>query len=177
MARHRFHPPRFPLPVLALALAVPFATLIAAAATLRVIGSDGLDAVGDRVQRFGRLQQADLGADRRAASLGLSAALTVRPEGVAVTLRGDAGAGRADRIPPVTALRLHLEHPIEARFDREIPLAVSDQVWRGDRFDRAVDWRVALAPADGGWRLVGRWPRGATRIDLTPALEPDHGGR
>ena len=117
MARHRFHPPRFPLPVLALALAVPFATLIAAAATLRVIGSDGLDAVGDRVQRFGRLQQADLGADRRAASLGLSAALTVRPE------------------------------------------------------------RVALAPADGGWRLVGRWPRGATRIDLTPALEPDHGGR
>ena len=164
MDPRRFNPPV----VLLLALGVPLATLVAGGWTLAVAGSGGLDTVGETVRRTAQVQQTDLAADFEAARRGL------RGE-----LRLEAGQTRfaAERVDvdPAWAsagdVELHLEHPIDSRNDRTLVLTRDGDEWRGPGFDAAVGWRVALAPAVGRWRLVGRWPRGGTSLALLPALE------
>ena len=164
MHPRRFHPPL----VLLLALAVPLATLVAGGWTLAVAGRGGLDTVGETVRRTAQVQQTDLEADLEAARLRLAG-----------QLRLESGRTRfaADRVAvdPAWAsagnIKLHLEHPIDARGDHTLVLTRDGDVWRGPAFDAAVGWRVALTPADGRWRLVGRWPRAGTSLALLPALE------
>lgn len=163
--------PRFALPsVLLVVLGLPAATLMAGFATLAAIGGGGLDTVSDPVRRTAQVQQVDDSADRRAAALGLRAELRQAPgDGtrLAVAARKEAAPGLPGE------LVLHLEHPLDARLDRQLRLQRGEGGWRGPGFDAAPGWRVSLAPADGRWRLVGRWPRGGETLQLLPALPDD----
>lgn len=174
------HPPptasRLTVLALAVVVAAPVIFLLAAAVRLWVFSDGGLDDVGETVQRVGRLQQVEYGADRHAAELGLSAELAIDPRGVVVQVHAP-DAVSSDGEASLDPLRLHLEHPIEARLDRDLTLRHAAGAWRGEGFDHAVAWRVSLLPGDGRWRLVGRWSRGAERIDLQPALESGHARR
>lgn len=158
-------PRPLPSPVVLLLIALPAATLAAGVATLAVIGRGGLDAVGDPVRRTAQVQQVDLRADGAARRLGLSGRLTVDGDAAWLDLVGlpvgaDAGT-----------LLLQLEHPLDADADTVQALRWTDGRWRSPAFDRSVGWRVAVAPEDGGWRLVARWPRGGGSTSLEPAVD------
>lgn len=159
-------------PTLVLTLAVPIATLVAAAVTLYHISGPTLDTVGEPVERVGRVQQTDLEPYRTAAALGLGAELVIDGDRARVAITG--GSGAADG---VDGLVLHLEHPIEAQLDRDLPLLYDGSHWHLPGFDAGVNWRVSLAPSDGHWRLVGVWRRGSTRLALEPALKDGHARR
>jgi hypothetical protein len=153
--------------VLLVVLVLPAATLVAGFTTLAVIGRGGLDTVSDPVRRTAQVQQVDDRADRRAAALGLRAELRQAPgDGTRLAL----AAALAERPALPNELVLHLEHPLDARLDRELRLQRGGADWRGAGFDAAPGWRVSLTPADGRWRLVGRWPRGGDALELLPAL-------
>ncbi|GIX39484.1 MAG: hypothetical protein KatS3mg128_0533 [Silanimonas sp.] len=153
-------------PVVLVLLALPLATLAAGAATLWIIGRGGLDAVGEPVRRTAQVQVRDWADDEAARRLGLSAELVLEGAEVRLRLRGNA---------PKPDLMLHLEHPLEAARDRDLPLQAWRDGWRAPAFDPGVHWRLALAPVGGGWRLVGRWAPGAGQATLAPALG-DGGG-
>lgn len=140
---------------------LPVATLVAGVATLAIIGRGGLDAVGDPVRRTAQVQQVDLGADAAARRLGLTARLAFEGERFRVAVPDLEGT---------VDLRLHLEHPLDAKQDLALTLSPGDGAWHGPAFDAKVGWRMALSPVDGAWRLVARWPRGAKAIDLAPAV-------
>ena len=157
--------PSRPTPlVLLLVVALPVATLIAGGWTLAVIGGEGLDTVADPVRRTAQVQQVDHAADRLAAHLGLAAELRRTADGLALTLSATKHHVRD------AGLVLRLEHPLDAQRDLEWPLRENDGVWSGPAFDVEPAWRVALSPADGDWRLVGRWPRGGESLRLLPAV-------
>lgn len=161
-------------PVVLLLVALPLATLAAGFATLAIIGRGGLDTVGDPVRRTAQVQQVDLAADAEARRRGLGGRLTLADGALRVDVPG------LDRS---TDLRLRLEHPLDAAQDAELMLVPEDGHWQAPAFAAEVGWRVALGPADGAWRLVARWPRGARQIELAPAVasdaptrpEPGHG--
>ncbi|WP_051282799.1 FixH family protein [Silanimonas lenta] len=155
-------------PVVLVLLALPLATLAAGAATLWIIGRGGLDAVGEPVRRTAQVQVRDWAEDEAARRLGLSAELALEGAEVRLRLRGNA---------PETDLVLHLEHPLEAARDRDLPLQPRNDGWGGPAFDPGVHWRLALGPAGGGWRLVGRWAPGAGQATLAPALGDGGGER
>lgn len=158
-------------PVILLLVGLPLATLAAGAATLALIGRGGLDAVADPVRRTAQVQQVDLQADEAAARLGLSGRLA---------LVGDVAWIEVDGATAASALELHLEHPLDAARDGHRPLQPEAGRWQAPAFDADVGWRVSVTPADGAWRLVARWPRGARRVVLVPALagaaSTAHGG-
>ena len=156
-------------PVLLVLIGLPLATLAAGFATLAVIGRGGLDTVGDPVRRTAQIQQVDLAADAAARRQGLVGRVGLEGPLVWVDLEGAVEA---------KGLRLRLEHPLDAAKDAEIALQAHEGRWRAPAFDARVGWRVALSPADGTWRLVARWPRGARGVDLAPAVaagEPSTG--
>lgn len=155
-------------PVVLVLLALPLATLAAGAVTLWIIGRGGLDAVGEPVRRTAQVQVRDWAEDEAARRLGLSAELVLEGAEVRLQLRGDA---------PETNLVLHLEHPLEAARDRDLPLRPENADWVAPAFDPGVHWRLALAPEGGGWRLVGRWAPGAGQATLAPALGYGEGNR
>lgn len=160
-------------PMVWLLVAIPAASVIAAIVLLtlaaRSSGSD--DAVADPVRRTAQIQVADLGPDARARSLKLSAVVR-SAKGVldVVPVNGD-----FDRTAPLT---LSLRHPSHADLDRSLALKPTKTGWRaqGDApgegvLDLSHDWNVQLGPADGTWRLQGRWPAGQQAAYLHPALE------
>jgi hypothetical protein len=156
--------PKAKNPVLLVLIGLPVATLAAGFATLAIIGRGGLDTVGDPVRRTAQVQQVDLAADEAARRMDLVGHVAVDGTSVRVTVPGiDAG----------TTLRLRLEHPLDAAQDTEIVLTPGTDHWRAPAFDANVGWRLALLPADGAWRLVARWPRGARAIGLAPAVASD----
>jgi hypothetical protein len=151
--------------VLLVIVGLPAATLVAGVGTLALIGQDGLDRVADPVRRTAQVQQVDDAADRQAALLAVRGELRrVADGGVRLTL-----SAAADASLPETLL-VRLEHPLDARLDRTLPLTRADGEWQGAGFDADTGWRVALGPVDGRWRVVGRWPRGAEALALLPAL-------
>ena len=122
------------------------------------------DAVADPVRRTAQVQVADLGPDARAAALHLSAIVRTG-KGVIEVLPV---AGDFARNAPLT---LALRHPARADADRTLTLAPSATGWRADAgLDASHDWNVRLRPADGAWRLQGRWPAGQQAAYLKPAL-------
>lgn len=150
--------------VILLLVGLPLATLAAGAATLALIGRGGLDAVADPVRRTAQVQQVDLQADEAAARLGLSGSIGLGDGFTRLALSGDLVRGSD------APLALRLEHPLDARLDRELRLQPRDDGWQAPAFDADVGWRLSVTPADGTWRLVARWPRGARRVVLAPAL-------
>lgn len=130
------------------------------------------DAVADPVRRTAQVQVADLGPDARADALRLSA----------VIRRGAArGQGRWVEVLPVEGdfgnapvLSLALRHPSRADGDRVLLLRRTGSGWRAQAdFEIAHDWILQLMPADGGWRLQGRWPARQQAAYLRPALQAE----
>jgi hypothetical protein len=152
-------------PMLWLVVALPAAVVVAGIATLVIaIRAGGSDAIPDEVRRTAQVQVADLGADARARSLGLSA--LVRVDGDAIEVLPVSGA-----LPRDAALTLRLRHPTRAAGDRELVLRPSGLGWRvGHTLERGHDWRLELAPADRSWRLRGRLPAGLLAARVGPAL-------
>jgi hypothetical protein len=128
------------------------------------------DAVADPVHRTAQVQVADLGPDARADALHLSAvirrsAARGQPQMVEVLpVDGDFGAA------PV--LSLARRHPSRADGVRVLLLRRTGTGWRAQAdFDVGHDWILQLKPADGGWRLQGRWPARQQATYLRPALQ------
>ncbi len=161
---------RPPPAVLLLVIALPLATLVAGGVTLAWIKGDGLDTVSDPVRRTAQMQQTDLASDREAARRGLSGTLHLGADGAHLVLEARPGQTIA-----ADHLELRLEHPLHARDDHPLGLRRQGSGWAGPGFDAHTAWRVAVQPADGAWRLVGRWPRGGHALTLRPAL-PAEGG-
>ena len=154
-------------PMVWLVFAIPAASVVAAfallAAAARSSGTD--DLVADKVQRTAQTQVADLGPDANARSLGLVAAVHV----VGDTIEVLPVAGTFDRAGRLT---LALHHPSRADSDRSLVLRPTTAGWQGTlKLDRAHDWNVQLTPADGRWRLQGRWAKARPATTLRPALE------
>ena len=123
------------------------------------------DAVADRVQRTAQVQVADLGPDATAKQLGLIAA--VRQSGDRIEVLPVAGT--FDRSAPLT---LSLRHPSRADDDRETTLAPTKDGWQAAlEIELDHDWNLQLAPANGRWRLQGRWTANHPAATLRPALE------
>lgn len=156
--------PTLKSPVMLVLIGLPVATLAAGFATLAIIGRGGLDTVGDPVRRTAQVQQVDLAADAEARRLGLGGRVALDGPWTRVVVPG---------IDAASELRLLLEHPLDAAKDAEVVLMPTTGEWQAPAFDANVGWRVALVPADGAWRLVARWPRGAEAIDLAPAVASD----
>jgi len=164
------HPPSSPWrqPVVWLVVALVAAAVIGGVVMVRVAGRDGpMDAVPDQVSRTGQVQQAELGPDARAADLALSAVLRV-----------DAKQGIVELIPVTggfdrtASLQLSLHHPLRAAEDQVLVLAPAGNGWRAAlEPDGSHDWNVQLVPADGGWRLRGRLPRGQQAAHLRPSVD------
>lgn len=161
-------------PMVWLVAAIPASAVIASCALLtaaaRSSGSD--DAVGDTVRRTAQVQVADLGPDARARQLGLQAIARIDGETLAVL----PAVGGFDRN---RVLLLTLRHPTHAERDRNLRLQPTRDGWatgatsRIDPLDMRHDWNVQLTPADGRWRLQGRWGAGTRAVHLGPALPQD----
>lgn len=157
-------------PIVWLVIALVAASVAGGVAMVTVAGRDGpMDAVPDQVQRTGQVQQADLGPDARASTLGLSTVLRVDHD--AGTVEVLPVTGHFDRDAP---LELRLHHPLRAAEDRVLELQPVQTGWRTQAaVDSDHDWLLQLAPADAGWRLRGRLPRGQFATRMSPALDGD----
>lgn len=154
-------------PMVWLVTAIPATAVIGTIALLiaasRSAGTD--DSVADRVQRTAQVQVADLGPDAVAKQRGLTA--VVRSGGGVVEVLPV--AGEFDRS---ATLALALNHPMRADLDRRLLLVPTSTGWRTESsIDLAHDWNVRLGPADGQWRLQGRWAAGEQAAYLRPAVE------
>lgn len=156
-------------PMVWLIAAIPAAAVIATIALLVTASrsSGNNDAVADRVQRTAQVQVADIGPDARARQLHLSAIVRAGKDAVEV-LPVD---GAFDRAADLT---LSLHHPSRADLDRTLRLAPTKTGWRAaGAVDLGHDWNAQLGPADGAWRLQGRWNAGQQAAYLHPAVESD----
>jgi hypothetical protein len=145
-------------PMVWLMLAIPFATVVAGMQTLRVARAGGMDAEPEPVLRTGQTQVVDLGADRRAAALGLVATLRVDARGVPGIAVDAAGP-----------LELTLVHPTRTAGDLRW-IRDGDGAWSGPPLPRDARGRWVLEPATHDWRLVGRWPAADGIASLQPAV-------
>ena len=147
-------------PIVWLMLSIPLATVVAGMATLRVARADGgMDAEPEPVLRTAQAQVTDLGADRRAAALGLAATVRVDAHGVPqVDINTDG------------ALELRLVHPTRTAGDLHWSRADHGGAWRGPALPRAARGRWVLEPVAHHWRLVGRWPADTGVATLQPAV-------
>jgi hypothetical protein len=152
-------------PMVWLIVGLPAASVVAGLLLLTsAVRSGGADEVNDQVQRTAQIQQSELGPDARAASMKLSAVLSLG-EGT-VDLLPASGEFSRDR-----ALVLSLSHPVDASQDRRLILQPSKLGWHA-AVDIPVghDWILRLAPLDGRWRLQGRLKIGEHAVRLAPAL-------
>ncbi len=156
-------------PMVWLVFAIPAAAVFASFALLyeSARSSGNNDMVPDKVQRTAQMQTTDLGPDVRAQQLKLSA--------VARTAKGtvevDPVAGEFDRTAPLV---LSLHHPTAEKLDVVLQLAPTANGWSTVRdIDLSHDWNVQLAPANGAWKLHGRWIARQQAIYLHPSVGND----
>lgn len=152
-------------PMVWLVAALPAASIIAGVSLLVIaIRSGGADSVADPVQRTAQIQVSDLGPDKLAQQLHLTAIVRVGPGLVEVLpVTGDFDHG--------APLRIALHHPTLASADRALLLQPTELGWRG-RIDLAGthDWNLQVSADDGRWRLHGRLPKGQLAAHLKPAV-------
>ena len=151
--------------MLALVWGLPLAAVVAGIATL-VIAARTSDEGDARVRRVAQTQTADLAPDVAAARLDLAATATLDAEGV---VRVDLDAAQ----PGVDTLLLSLRHGTDPRRDREVTLSRIEGADYAGLLPEplaAGAYNAELAPADGGWRLVGRLEDGAVRVVLAAAV-------
>jgi hypothetical protein len=157
-------------PVLWLVVGLPAVVVVASLATLYIaIDAGGSDAIPDDVRRTAQIQTSELGPDERAATLKLSAVLSVRENHVDVLPAS--GALVDDKTLRDKPLRLLLQHPTQAAGDRELKLVPTAAGWRAEiALDPKHDWRIQLLPEGSAWRLRGRLPAGQRGVLLAPAV-------
>lgn len=153
-------------PMLALVIALPAAAVVAGIATVVIAARSSGDAGDPRVTRVAQVQTTDLQADAAAARLGLRARAAFAPDGV-VSLAFQAGGWQGD------ALRVTLRHATDAARDFDLLLYRGDGNYAGllPAALPAGAYNVEVAPAAGGWRIVGRLEEGAAEARLHPAIE------
>ena len=153
-------------PMVWLGFAIPAAAVFASFALLyeSARSSGNNDMVPDDVKRTAQIQTADLTPDARAHQLHLSAVVRTAKG----TIEVDPVAGEFDRHAP---LQLSLHHPTVAKLDMVMELAPSANGWsKTQDIDLSHDWNVLLTPADGAWKLHGRWIARQQAIYLQPAV-------
>lgn len=155
-------------PMLLLIFGIPLASISAGVVTLNLVQSDEFDRVNDPVHRIGRVQQVELGPDQAALRVGAQAQLRVEDGQVRVLLSS------AVPLAVTGPLELQLEHPAKAALDHRILLQAEDSAWVGHWPAEPAAWHLKLLPADGSWRVVGRWPGKVQsgELRLESALKP-----
>ena len=158
-----------PGPVIWLVIGIPLLTVIGGFWTLALATRAGeSDAVADDVQRTAQVQDRDLGTDLAATRRGLRLDLAVAADGRSLVLVQSGGEAL-----PRTPLFLQFIHPLHADADRRLPMQPTAQGWQAALPPLADgDWHLELRDDRDQWRVVGRWPRAATRATLAPALPP-----
>lgn len=130
-------------------LALPAAVILAGLATAWLAYRDADGLVVDDYYKQGLGVNQTLDRDRKAAELGLKAALRYRDGLLTVALSG--------RERPA-ALKLHLEHPTRAEQDREFLLSPDAAgLFKAEAADIAGSWYATLTPVPDTWRLTGAW--------------------
>lgn len=161
-------------PMLWLVVGLPAIVVVAGLATLGIaIQSGGSDAISDDVHRTAQIQTTELGPDERAATLKLSAVLSVHSSDGehALEVLPASGALLDDPSLRTQPLRLLLQHPTQASEDRELRLLPTANGWRAEHtLDSSHDWRVQLMPEGGAWRLRARLPAQQHGVLLAPAV-------
>jgi hypothetical protein len=133
-------------PMVWLMLGIPALTVVGGLLTLRIALAQASDEVPDPVQRTLQAQVVDLGPDRRAAALHLTARVTLDP---ARRPRVD-----LDDAPETAHLALHFVHATRSRDDRTWTLSDDDE-WLGDPLPPGARGRWVLEDPADAWRLVG----------------------
>jgi hypothetical protein len=134
-------------------IALPATAVAASIATLMIAMHEPDGVVADDYYKQGLAINRVIERDRRAATLGVSAAVTL-----------NSGGGRsmvvltADQPLADEAIRLRFLHPTRANQDYETTLRPSGSgVYLGDfRALAPGNWHVQLESEDGDWRLSGR---------------------
>jgi hypothetical protein len=145
-------------PMVWLVAAIPAAAVVATIALLVTAtrSSGNNDLVADEVQRTAQVQVADLGPD--------AAAQQLRSVRSCVPARASSKCCRsmaASTATPGWSWRCTILRA--PRSIATLPSCPFKTGWRSDgEIDLSHDWNVELRPADGAWRLRGRWQLGAT---------------
>lgn len=147
-------------------IGLPASAVVASLFTVYIAqqGQDSL--VVDEYYKAGLAINRELGRDRAAAALGVSARIMLQPAGVRIALASESGT-QPDR------LRLSLVHPTLAERDREVILVPgADGAYYGQLDDLGADeWNVTLSPSEQEWRLQGRWDTAASQgLELAPVV-------
>jgi hypothetical protein len=129
----------------------PLTGVIAGIATVFIAAHDPDGLVVDDYYKQGLAINDELGRDRRAAELGLSALTRLEMDGrLVLTLDGDAA--------PADDLQLRMVHPTRPNLDRDVALTHES----GRRWTATLDtiapghWHLLLDSSVGEWRLTGR---------------------
>lgn len=155
-------------PVIWLVIALVGAAVIGSAVMLRVAGGDGsVDSVPDNVRRTAGAQVADLAPDEVALQRQLTAIVRVDAKrGVVQVLPASGDFDRG------ATLHLALHHPLREADDLALQLAPTELGWEAAaKVDAGHDWNLQLASPDGGWRVIGRLPKGQQAARVAPALQ------
>ncbi|MFN2309853.1 MAG: FixH family protein [Gammaproteobacteria bacterium] len=129
----------------------PLTAVIAGIATVFIAAHDPDGLVTDDYYKQGLAINDELGRERRAAELGLSALARVGPDGrLSLSLEGARG--------PVEDIVLRLVHPTRPHHDRTLNLTrETGNRWSAELGSLAPGrWHLLLDSAAGAWRLSGR---------------------
>jgi hypothetical protein len=150
-----------------LVFGLPALVVVASLVTVWISARDGnQDAVADDVRRTAQMQTTELAPDEVAATLGLSAVLSLQDGKLMLV----PATGAFPRDEP---LELRLSHPTQAERDIRVTLQPDTLGWSAPaRVDADNDWKASLQDAAGRWRIVGRLQGGQHAVRLAPALAP-----
>ena len=155
-------------PVIWLVIALVGAAVVGSLVMVRVAGSDGsVDSVADEVRRTAGAQVTDLGPDEVAMRRQLSAIVRIDPKRGTVQALPASGDFERD-----ASLQLSLRHPVRAADDLVLELAPTELGWEAAaEIGTEHDWNLQLASPTGGWRLLGRLPKGQQAARVAPSLQ------
>lgn len=170
MTDDRHAPPQRPArrePMMWLVFGLPALVVVASLVTVWISArGDANDPVADDVRRTAQIQTTELAPDEAAATLGLSAVLSIQDG----TLMLVPATGTFPRQAP---LGLRLAHPMQAGRDLRVELKPTELGWSvAAKVDDGNDWNVTLQDGAGQWRIVGRLRAGEHAVRLSPALAP-----
>ncbi len=144
---------------------LPALSVVAGLTTVYIAVRYGDSMVKDDYYRQGLAYNSQQTADQQAAAMRLHAMILLLDQQLLVTLS-------AEQLPVLPdTLTLHLSHPTEKSADMVLTLTRQ----QGAQFQStalptiATNWHVQLAPADGSWRLRGRWQPPAP-VQLKPEV-------
>lgn len=152
-------------PVLALVVALPLIAVVAAT-TSAIIAVRGADSVlPERYHAEGNKLDADYARSAKAASLGLSA-------DVSVGIDGECRVQLAGAASPPGTLRLDLTHATRPDLDRHVKLLGNDRQAFGAPCTALAHghWLLELADDSAGWILRGELRPGLSSVHLAPSV-------